>query len=66
MSAADLAPTIREAFQIAQEGRPGPVLIDVPRDVQLELAEFEYPEIPLPAPAPLLPETAGQLERAAA
>ena len=65
MSAADLAPTIREAFQIAQEGRPGPVLIDVPRDVQLELAEFEYPEIPLPAPAPLLPETAGQLERAA-
>ena len=65
MSAADLAPTIREAFQIAQEGRPGPVLIDVPRDVQLEPAEFEYPEIPLPAPAPLLPETAGQLERAA-
>ena len=65
MSAADLAPTIREAFQIAQEGRPGPVLIDVPRDVQLELAEFEYPEIPQPQPEPVSSETAQQLERAA-
>ena len=43
MSANDLARTVREAFRIAQEGRPGPVLIDVPRDVQLEEAEFEYP-----------------------
>ena len=30
MSAQDLAPTIREAFRVAQEGRPGPVLIDIP------------------------------------
>ena len=44
MSAADLAPTIQEAFQIALEGRPGPVLIDVPRDVQLEEVEAAYPE----------------------
>ena len=44
MSAADLAPTIQEAFQVALEGRPGPVLIDVPRDVQLEEAEAAYPE----------------------
>ena len=44
MSASDLARTIQEAFRVAQEGRPGPVLIDVPRDVQLEEAEFEYPE----------------------
>ena len=65
MSAADLAPTIREAFKIAQEGRPGPVLIDVPRDVQLELAEFEYPEIPELTPEPVSSETAQQLERAA-
>ena len=43
MSANDLARTVREAFRVAQEGRPGPVLIDVPRDVQLEEAEFEYP-----------------------
>ncbi len=65
MSAADLAPTLREAFQIAQEGRPGPVLVDVPRDVQLELAEFEYPAVAPPAPEPLAAETAEQLERAA-
>ena len=65
MSAADLPHTIREAFKIAQEGRPGPVLVDVPRDVQLELAEFEYPEIPEPAREPLSDETASALQRAA-
>ena len=65
MSAADLAPTIYEAFRIAQEGRPGPVLIDVPRDVQLELAEFEYPTVPELTPDPLTDETREQLEHAA-
>ena len=45
MSGDDLAPTIREAFAIAQEGRPGPVLIDIPRDVQLELVDPVFPEI---------------------
>ena len=48
MSAEDLAPTIREAFVIAQEGRPGPVLIDIPRDVQLELADAVFPELTAP------------------
>ncbi|MCH9018511.1 MAG: acetolactate synthase large subunit, partial [Chloroflexi bacterium] len=42
-----------EAFQIAREGRPGPVLVDVPRDVQLEEAEFEFFETPAKADAPL-------------
>ncbi|MDA0263654.1 MAG: biosynthetic-type acetolactate synthase large subunit [Chloroflexi bacterium] len=52
MSAADLADTVREAFHVAQEGRPGPVLIDIPRDVQLELAEANFPEVtPITAPA---------------
>ena len=41
----DLAFTIREAFQIARSGRPGPVLIDVPKDVQIALAEFENEDI---------------------
>ena len=45
MSANDLAPIIREAFHTALDGRPGPVLIDVPRDVQLEEAEVQFPEI---------------------
>ena len=37
----ELADTIREAFQIAKSGRPGPVLIDIPKDVQIAECEFE-------------------------
>lgn len=37
----DLAPTIREAFKIAKSGRPGPVLIDIPKDVQIATSDFE-------------------------
>ncbi len=40
-SADELADVIREAFQIAKSGRPGPVLIDVPKDVQIALGEYE-------------------------
>ena len=65
MSARDLAPTIHEAFRIAVEGRPGPVLIDVPRDVQLELCEFEYPDIPGPSLPAVSPETLEQVPLAA-
>ena len=65
MSARDLAPTIHEAFRIAVEGRPGPVLIDVPRDVQLELCDFEYPEIPGPSLPEVSPETLEQVPLAA-
>lgn len=37
----NLAQTLRLAFQLAREGRPGPVLVDVPRDVQTALIDFE-------------------------
>lgn len=37
----ELADTIREAFRLAKSGRPGPVLVDVPKDVQCALCEFE-------------------------
>ena len=37
----DLADTIRKAFVIAKKGRPGPVLIDIPKDVTANLAEYE-------------------------
>jgi len=42
----DLAPTIKKAFYIASTGRPGPVLIDIPKDITdgKEKCEFEYPE----------------------
>ncbi len=39
-----LADTVREAMQIAQSGRPGPVLIDIPKDIQLASTEFENKE----------------------
>ncbi len=40
----DLAATIKEAFYIATTGRPGPVLVDLPKDVLLDETEFHYPE----------------------
>jgi len=40
----DLASTVKEAFHIARSGRPGPVVIDLPVDVQRAEAEFHYPE----------------------
>jgi len=40
----DLAYTIKKAFYIAKTGRPGPVLVDIPKDVQTAMCEFEYPD----------------------
>ena len=40
----DLAATIKEAFHVASSGRPGPVLVDLPKDVTAAMTEFSYPE----------------------
>ena len=59
----DLAHVIRKAFQIAQSGRPGPVLIDVPKDVTANRCQYERQE-PLPLqPPPKAPRE--ELEKAA-
>lgn len=40
----DLAFTIRQAFYLARAGRPGPVLVDLPKDIMQQLTEFKWPE----------------------
>ena len=40
----DLGPTLKKAFYIARHGRPGPVLVDLPKDVMVSSTEFKYPE----------------------
>src|SRR5919201_1334840 len=40
----DLALTIKEAFYLAMTGRPGPVLVDIPKDVAMNKGEFHYPD----------------------
>ena len=40
----DLALTIKKAFHIARTGRPGPVVVDIPKDVSLKTAPFHYPD----------------------
>jgi acetolactate synthase-1/2/3 large subunit len=42
----ELAPTIKNAYHIARTGRPGPVVVDIPKDVQMEAAPFHYPDEP--------------------
>ena len=66
MHASEIPRVIKEAFYIANTGRPGPVLVDIPKDVFTEVAEFEYPEeIDLPGYKPTLRPHSGQVRRAA-
>jgi acetolactate synthase-1/2/3 large subunit len=45
--AEDIGPTVKEAFHVARSGRPGPVLIDFPKDLQAAVTDFNYPEGPV-------------------
>ena len=66
LDAATLAETIKEAFYLARTGRPGPVLIDLPKDVQTNHAEFKYPDkVDLPGYKPTLKGHPAQIKKAA-
>jgi acetolactate synthase-1/2/3 large subunit len=66
MEASSVARAVKEAFYIARTGRPGPVLIDIPRDVFTEMAEFEYPErLNLPGYEPTFQGHPAQIKKAA-
>jgi acetolactate synthase-1/2/3 large subunit len=62
----DLARIIKEAFHIASTGRPGPVLVDIPSDIQMQEAEFRYPEkVDIHGYKPTYEGHPGQIKRAA-
>jgi acetolactate synthase-1/2/3 large subunit len=62
----DLARIVREAFQIASTGRPGPVLIDIPSDIQMQDTEFIWPqEVFIRGYKPTLFGHPGQIKKAA-
>ena len=66
MNASEIAEAIKEAFYIANTGRPGPVLVDIPKDVFTETAEFHYPDsVDLPGYKPVMDGHPAQVKRAA-
>jgi acetolactate synthase-1/2/3 large subunit len=61
----ELAETIKKAFYIASTGRPGPVVVDIPKDVTTHKAEFAYPEkVVMRSYNPTTKGHAGQIRRA--
>ncbi|MCA3068889.1 MAG: acetolactate synthase 3 catalytic subunit [Rhodocyclaceae bacterium] len=61
----DIATTIRKAFQIATTGRPGPVLVDIPKDITVEKAVFSYPQnVPMRSYSPVTRGHSGQIKKA--
>ena len=61
----DLADTIKKAFYIARTGRPGPVLVDIPKDVSMQKATYSYPkEVEMRSYRPVDKGHAGQIRKA--
>jgi len=66
LDTASLPRIIKEAFHLAKTGRPGPVLIDVPKDVFAEQVEYHYPkQLDLPSYKPTLKGHPAQIKKAA-
>ena len=60
-----LATIIKKAFYIATSGRPGPVVVDIPKDVTADSCEYEYPEnINMRSYSPVIKGHPGQIKRA--
>jgi acetolactate synthase-1/2/3 large subunit len=60
-----LATTIKKAFYVATSGRPGPVVVDIPKDVTADSCEYEYPEnISMRSYSPVIKGHPGQIKRA--
>ena len=63
---AELATTLKKAFYIASTGRPGPVLVDIPKDVSQQKVPFSYPEsVSLRSYHPVTKGHSGQIKKAA-
>ncbi|MGH8708610.1 MAG: acetolactate synthase 3 catalytic subunit [Burkholderiales bacterium] len=62
----DLATTIKKAFYLARSGRPGPVLVDIPKDITTQPCEFQYPEtVAMRSYNPVRKGHSGQIRKAA-
>ncbi len=62
----DLATTIKKAFYVATTGRPGPVVVDIPKDVTANVTEYDYPEaVEMRSYRPTLKGHPGQIKKAA-
>ena len=61
----DLATTMKKAFYIAATGRPGPVLVDIPKDVSAHLCDYEYPKsVSMRSYTPVNKGHGGQIKKA--
>jgi acetolactate synthase-1/2/3 large subunit len=61
----DIAPTIKKAFYLARTGRPGPVLVDIPKDITNTKGEYEYPKsIAMRSYNPVVKGHQGQIKKA--
>ena len=62
----DLATTIKKAFYVATSGRPGPVVVDIPKDITADSCDYEYPKtVDMPTYKPVIKGHPGQIKKAA-
>jgi acetolactate synthase-1/2/3 large subunit len=61
----ELALTIKKAFYLANSGRPGPVLVDIPKDITTQKSEFQYPkQVSMRSYSPVVKGHTGQIKKA--